>query len=267
MAGGGQSSQGNNILETGMDKSFEQLYIGAQDKHWWLRSRRKAILDIIKHYDRGSRIIDIGCSGGALLLDFKKIGFRDVTGVDNSAEAISFCKNKGLRSVYQLDGTKLNFRDNSFDIVIASDVLEHLEDDGCALKEWHRLLAPGGLAIIFVPAFRFLWSRHDEMNHHYRRYTRITLRDKLINTGFTIEDNGYWNFFLFPPLYLIRLANRFFNIGFGAGLSSLDSAAGKAFNSMLGVLLSVENYIISMGIKFPFGSSVYAVARKSVNNG
>ncbi|MBI3335408.1 MAG: class I SAM-dependent methyltransferase [Candidatus Portnoybacteria bacterium] len=245
-----------------MDKDFEQLYLRAPENHWWLKSRREAILGMIKHCHRNSRIIEIGCGGGALLSDLRRIGFNNITGVDNSAEAINACKGKGLRDVYQLDGAKLDFRDNSFDMVVASDVLEHIEDDTLALKEWHRILSTKGLVIIFVPAFSFLWSKHDELNHHYRRYTRRMLCDRLEKTGFKIERSGYWSILLFMPLCLARFVENFFGRNFVKTLPQKKSISVDILNSLLSGLMGIENYALFKGIDFPFGASFYAISRK-----
>ena len=107
-----------------------------------------------------------------------------------------------------MDGSNTGFREKSFDLIIASDVLEHIEDDYSAVKEWNRILKPNGYVICFVPAFRFLWSKHDEDNKHYRRYTIFDLNEVFKSNNFAIIKSSYWNFVLFVPVFCLRLCLR-----------------------------------------------------------
>src|SRR5207253_9325776 len=125
------------------------------------------------------KILDIGCAGGPLLLDLKNAGFYNLYGVDVSEKAAEVCKQRGLENVYVMDGHNPEFEENSFDVIIASDSLEHLQDDMLALKNWNRLLKPGGELYVFVPAFMYLWSKHDVVNQHFRRYTAVELKRKM----------------------------------------------------------------------------------------
>ena len=175
-----------------MDKAYEEKYHQIEEWNWWFIARRKAILSLLKNTDKKSKILDIGCAGGPLLNDLKNQGFENASGADFSAEAVAKCKQRGLQA-YQMDAHNLQFEPNNFDLLIASDSLEHLEFDEKALKNWYNILKPGGRILVFVPAYMFLWSEHDTVNHHFRRYTKTELTKKMQQAGFTVKRSCYWN--------------------------------------------------------------------------
>lgn len=145
----------------------------------------------------------------------------------------------------------------SFDLVTLFDVLEHFEDDGAALAIYERLNS-GGYVVLTVPAFRFLWSEHDDLAHHQRRYTKRELQDTLEKAGFRIVRLSYFNFFLFPVVAVARLAKKFLGINTGATDFFMPSAP---INSLLASLFSAERYFLRY-INFPFGVSIIAIAQK-----
>lgn len=247
-----------------MNKDFERRYLTQGSFHWWTHSRRDVVLKMTRAYPKNTRILDIGCGGGDLLRDLRHAGFPHVTGIDISEESISFCRRENIPEVYRMDAAELSFPDGFFDLVIASDILEHMKDDDAVLCEWRRVLSNKGVLILFVPAFMFLWSKHDEVNHHYRRYTKKILLKKLGVSGFSIERIGYWNFLLFIPLALLRLFQR--ALGFLFGRKDADdriSRLGTGFlNGLLSRIVQCENVFIGGGWTLPIGSSIYVVARK-----
>ncbi|MEW6723096.1 MAG: methyltransferase domain-containing protein, partial [Candidatus Micrarchaeota archaeon] len=136
--------------------------------------------------------------------------------------------------------------------VIASDVLEHIEDERAALAEWTRILHPRGTLVVFVPAFMSLWSAHDDANGHFRRYSGSALRSALDSTGLAVRRLSYWNALLLLPAAIRRIALRG-----GDDLRRLHPLA----NSSLGLILRAENAILRYA-DLPFGVSVFAVAGK-----
>ncbi|MBI5640904.1 MAG: class I SAM-dependent methyltransferase [Nitrospirae bacterium] len=244
-----------------MDDSYAGTYHRLEEDHWWFKARRDMIFRLLKGCDRDSAIVEIGCSGGPLISYLRGKGFSNIRGIDISERSISLCRERGIESVRVADGQETGFGDNEFDIVIASDVLEHIEDEDRAIKEWCQILKSGGKLIVFVPAFRFLWSSHDELNYHYRRYSRPELIRKLERNGLLIRRASYWNFILFPLISLIRLITRFF-AGKRADAAEQLRQSAPLVNLMLEGLLKIENRVISGGINFPFGVSVFAVAEK-----
>lgn len=242
-----------------MDKKFELKYHIEEDKNWWFVARRDAISNLIKkNFSKDSKILDIGCAGGVLVKELIDHGFVHTYGIDYSAVAIEVCKQRELKNVFVMDGQLPTFEDESFDLIIASDCLEHLEKEILALMQWKRILKKAGKLIIFVPAFNFLWSKHDEINHHYRRYTRKELLLKLNGAGFKVEKISYWNFFLFLPVLIIRKLQKFINNKEEDSIKNFSPIS----NRLLLNLLKVENKIFTK-IRFPFGVSVFALARKS----
>ncbi|MDO7875074.1 class I SAM-dependent methyltransferase [Hymenobacter sp. ASUV-10] len=136
-------------------------------------------------------VLEIGCSGGPLLQRLRTVGYTDLTGINVSAPAIELAQACVMANVSVMDGANLQFADNRFDLVIASDVLEHIEDEQCALDEWVRVLKPGGWLLVFVPAHTYLWSEHDVVNHHFRRYSRQGLCTVLEQQGLRIERSSF----------------------------------------------------------------------------
>lgn len=158
--------------------------------------------------DLDARVLDVGCASGRLVEQLRHRGHEVVTGVDLSESAIAACRSRGLEDVHVMPADRLDFDDASYDAIIASDVLEHIEDDRAALLEWRRVLRPGGRLFIFVPAHMFLWSQHDVVNHHFRRYDRGTLVERVEAAGFRVERVAGWNLALLSPAALVRTARR-----------------------------------------------------------
>jgi SAM-dependent methyltransferase len=247
-----------------MNKEFETLYHAVEATHWWFVTRRALVgsLVALAAPNRASAILEIGCSGGPLLQRLGDAGYTALTGIDLSPEAIALCRQRNLGQVLVMDAQQPDFPPASFEVITASDVLEHLADAPRAVAAWYRLLRPGGTLLVFVPAFKCLWSRHDEVNHHFHRYRAGELASLLRAAGFEIQRQGYWNFFLFPPVALLRLARR------------LAPASAKALpvgdlrpipsllNSLLICLLRLENRLVLAGLDFPWGISAMVVARK-----
>lgn len=144
-------------------------------------------------------------------------------------------------------------------MIIASDVLEHIKNDTNALSEWYRMLKPSGKLIIFVPSFGFLWSKHDNANYHYRRYSKLKLENKIKKVGFKINRTSYWNFILFFPVYILRILQCFFS----RDKKKKDQLYQFNFllNRILKNLLKIENYFLRF-INFPIGISIFVICNK-----
>ena len=244
-----------------MDKAYEEKYHQIEEWNWWFIARRKSILSLLKNTGKKEKILDIGCAGGPLLNDLKNQGFENASGADFSAEAVAKCKQRGLQA-YQMDAHNLQFDTNSFDLLIASDSLEHLEFDEKALKNWHNILKPGGKILVFVPAYMFLWSEHDTVNHHFRRYTKTELKQKLQQAGFKVERSGYWNFMMFFPTAVFRILQQLKNkISPSKKPKDQLESFNPLINKMLINWLGIENCIFKT-MPFPCGVSVFAEATK-----
>jgi SAM-dependent methyltransferase len=241
-----------------MDKVFESRYHLIEEKYWWCKARRDIISKLIQNQPQSARILDIGCASGMLIKKLQSDGFKDVSGVDISADAIKQCKQRGLNHCEVMDASKLAFNDGTFDILIASDILEHTKDDTKTLKEWKRVLKPGGFLLLFVPMFPEMWGMHDEINHHYRRYTQKGLT-RLLSKEFVIKRKSYWNTCLFFPVGAMRVLQRVapFNLKKRDQLYPVPAF----INTLLFKLLQVENVVLEK-INLPIGISTFAILQK-----
>lgn len=248
-----------------MQEDFEKLYHDIEKKHFWFASRRSYIIGLLKTFPKNCKILDIGCSSGILLNEISALGFdkENLFGIDISEKAIINCKANGIKNSYVMDAQNIQLN-TTFDIIIASDCLEHLENDNQALKNWHQLLSGNGTLMVFVPAFMSLWSNHDVVNMHYRRYTKDNLEEKLLGNGFLISKSSYWNFSLFIPVFIIRLLSRlsFLNSSTTSHSGNLDKPS--IFNILLLKIINLENRILKH-INFPFGISTFCIAKKAIS--
>ena len=247
-----------------MNKGFEDTYHKLEEKHWWFVARRSVVKDLVAKYatNRDASILEIGCSGGPLMKELRACGFTDLTGIDISEDAIELCKKAQAGEAYVMDAQSPSFDAESFDLIIASDVLEHLEKAEVAVSAWHRLLKTNGTLIVFVPAFMFLWSEHDIVNRHFHRYRARELAKLLGDAEFEIRRTGYWNSMLFLPVAVLRLIRRCMPAS-SKGLPDGDLKPVPNFlNRFLTMLLEVENSLIRAGFKLPCGVSVMVIATK-----
>lgn len=243
-----------------MQKEYEKKYHEVETYNWWFKSRRRYLLDLLKEAPRDRTILDIGCSSGIFLKDLELQGFKmeNLFGIDISEKAIENCKNNGIQNAFVMDAQKISLPEK-FDFIIASDCLEHLQDDVMAIKNWCELLKPEGEMVIFVPAFQSLWSHHDEVNMHFKRYRNKELRDKLIGENLIILKSSYWNFFLFIPLYIFRKIDGFFSTNKKKEGHMVEN---KIANVFLLKLLLFENKLLKYA-DFPFGVSTFCIAKKA----
>lgn len=248
-----------------MEKAYEQKYHELEREQWWFKSRRDMVLRYVRQFP-SQRVLDIGCSSGLLLENLLELGVQpeNLYGVDISPEAIEKCRQKGFQNCYVMDGAAIDFPKGSFDLLIASDCLEHIENDRKALQNWYDLLRPGGVLICFVPAYMSLWSEHDVVNHHFRRYTKEELQTKMQAAKFNVTESGYWNFFLFLPVYAFRMLKNAIGKFYKERTPTEDlQPTNSLVNSMLSILLKVENSLLEKGkIHYPFGVSTFCIAKK-----
>lgn len=192
-----------------------------QDSHWWFTGKRKIIVSVIDKYVKSFlkkpyselRTLDIGCGMGGLIQDIKRTG-ADCYGMDCEMEAVDYCQRNGMRNVFygELPGDN-PFGQDMFDIITLSDCLEHIEEDGLALQEIRKLMsADKAFLVLTVPALMSLWSYNDEFNHHKRRYKKKQLMDLVNNAGYQVRMCSYYNFYLFPIVWIIRVMKNLFHI-------------------------------------------------------
>lgn len=242
-----------------MDKSLYRTFFNIQQRHWWFVTKKSIILDIIDRShqpNHNSLALDIGCGAGLML---GALAVRGHTcGMDMSDDAIGFSKEI-------FDGTikkgslpdDVPYATDSFTLITALDVIEHVDDDVGALKALRSRLVDNGIAVITVPAYMFLWSAHDEVNQHKRRYTAKELTSKLKAAGFSIEKLSYFNTLLFPVVYVVRKLN---NMLGREGASDVEMP-GDVANFILTRVFGLEKYLLRF-MDLPFGVSILAVVRK-----
>lgn len=212
--------------------------------------------------DAALKILDVGCGTGLNTKDFEHFG--EVYGLDASEAALRFCSLRGSTRLLRGSADKLPIKDESFDLLCALDLLEHVEDDIGAIKEFHRILKPGGYLILTVPAFMFLWSGHDVALHHKRRYNKRILVNNLKLGGFFVTMNTHWNVILFPGVALLRVINK--RKGNRVGEEDLLEM-NQLINNVLLQVLRIENLVIKHGVNLPFGVSILCICKKrSIEN-
>lgn len=241
-----------------MEKSLYKTYEEVESTHWWFCGRRKIILDIFDRYSvskKHIKILDFGCNTGFFVGYLQKDGF-DAYGIDMSEDSIEFGMKRGVKNLL-VGKTPLPYTNESFDIILALDVIEHIEHQDEAIKDLYRLLKPGGKAIIMVPAFMFMWGLQDEVAHHFRRYTKPTLKDVVLRNGFKIERISYFNFFMFVPIVMVRLLQR---VILPKRSSDFD-INNKFINYILTKAFVFESLLLKY-INYPFGVSLVATISK-----
>jgi SAM-dependent methyltransferase len=240
---------------------YRELY-ELEDRHWWFRSRRRVVQALLERAELGAspRILDAGCGTGRNLVEYATLG--EVEGVDFSADAVEFCRLRGLNGVRQAALEALPFESDRFDLIVATDVVEHLDDDRLALAELRRVAAPGGRLVLTVPAYTWLWSQHDESLHHKRRYTARRMRSQLAAAGWTPSFTTYFFTALLPGVAAVRAFRRADRNG-GAENAESDCSLGSPGVGRLLELPSLgEAKLISHGVRLPAGVSLGVVATR-----
>jgi SAM-dependent methyltransferase len=230
-----------------------------EDHHWWFRGRRNVILSVMQQHlaaRPGLRILDVGCGTGGNLAALRQFG--QVEGLDHSEEALEFCR-KRLGPDFPLHRGQLpdGLPPGRFDVVTAFDVLEHIPDAVGALRAIRQALQPNGTLVCAVPAFQFLWSAHDELHHHQRRYTLSLLRQQMAEAGLRIHWSSYFNSLLFPPIAAVRVLQR---LGPKREARSDVETAGPVWaNRLLEAVFSAERFLVPR-LRLPVGVSLLALA-------
>jgi SAM-dependent methyltransferase len=196
-------------------------------RHWWFRGRRQVLVDLLRRHlslASGPRLLDLGCGTGG--------------------------------NIGALAG--LPFAAGSFDGVIASDVLEHIAEDDSAVAEISRVLRRGGLLVFSVPAHPWLFTHHDAVLLHHRRYTRRSIQRVIRGGGLTIRWLSFWNTILFPIVCAYRLAGK---LRGDTGVQSDIRPTPALLNEALAGVLNVEARVLRY-TRLPWGVSLVGVASR-----
>lgn len=226
---------------------------------WWHVGRLSIFRRLLQSYaPRNGRVLNIGCGTGGTLPVLQEFG--QVVNVDTSEEVRRFLSEKDLATFVHVRDERLPFPDASFDIIAGLDVLEHIEQDARALKEWHRVLKPGGIILLSVPAYQWLWSQHDELLKHYRRYTASQLHALFTMSKFRVLKRTYAVMLAFPFILAFRLGQGLFNFS-----SSSYVRLPRPLNSFFTFLLRAEAALMRF-LNLPYGASIVFVAERRKEN-
>jgi SAM-dependent methyltransferase len=236
----------------------EYRYMFDMEKHhWWFVSHKRLLLKLIENTGkRLPAILDVGAGTGGKLFELGNIG--KAVGVDVSEKAVDFCRRRGLSNVSQCPAENIAHPDKSFDLVVCMEVLEHVVNPVQVLGELKRVLKDDGKLILSVPAFKLLWSQHDEALCHLRRYEKKTIAADLLEAGFRIEKIGYLFFVSFFVVAPIRILRRLRKPDFKCDTTTLPP---RFLNEALKLLFDAE-IRISTRFGLPLGTTLYAVVSK-----
>lgn len=247
-----------------MQHDYYKEYYELERNHWWFVAREEILSNYIEQLIKQEKlpsadlkILNVGCGPGRSSEYLSKFG--KVTSIEYDKFCCEFASEKTGLEIINGSITELPFSDNSFDLVCAFDVIEHVEADQLAVNELKRVTKNESLILITVPAFMSLWSHHDVINHHFKRY-----KIKEVNQLFDSTNNGnkvfdtYFNSFLFLPIYFFRKVSNLLKLGQKRKGSGSDFEAFKPgiLNTILYKVMSFESRFINRKKKFPFGVSI-----------
>jgi SAM-dependent methyltransferase len=226
-----------------------------EDTHWWFVGKRLLVEPLLRAAGAG-RALDVGCGTGGVLALLAQA--RSAVGADASADCLTHCRRRGLAPLVRATADHLPFRRASFALVTALDVIEHADDDVAVLREIRAALAPGGVLVVGVPAYPALWSDHDEVLGHRRRYTAPTLRAALTAAQFDVLRLTYTNAFVLPAAAVWRLGGRRV-LNAGGGRTDFYVPPAKLNRLLIG-LYRIEAWLTSR-TRLPFGLSLLCLAQ------
>jgi SAM-dependent methyltransferase len=251
-----------------MDKSYFKEYYNLERKNWWFTVRRKILSERIGHVLQNPTNIsslNVGAATGTtsdMLTEFGK-----VMSVEYDEDCCKFTQSFLSTPIIQGSITELPFENESFDLVCAFDVIEHVADDAKAVDELYRVCKTGGHIAITVPAYMFLWGPHDVVNQHFRRYTMKGLLGLLSSHKGTVAYKTYYNSILFIPIAFFRLLTGLINLFRkkkeipGSSDHEIFGTEGF-FNNVLASLFTIDYYLLKMSIRFPAGVSIMLFFKK-----
>jgi SAM-dependent methyltransferase len=253
-----------------VDIDYYAQYFAFEQNDWWFEARRRIVLELIARHEKGPNgqrdVLDAGCGTGITLRYIERFG--QVFGVDNQMVALKFCRSRDAKWLTCAPIEELPFADSSFDIVTCLDVIEHIEDDRRAVAEIVRVIRPGGLLVLTVPAFEVFWSDHDVINHHRRRYRRPQIV-QLLGSGMKIDLLSYYNTHLFPLAVFVRLLKRIEMKLWPSAtrkVTAENTYLPRSINGLFSRIFGSEIFWLKRGA-LPIGLSIICVAHKVDGSG
>ena len=248
-----------------MDDALHKELAVMGQRHWWYRARRMIVRAVLQTHlppNPDRRLLEVGAGTGSVTMILGEFGV--VTAVEPHPAALEACRSVapfaqlfqgGIETLDELPAVSAT----PFDVVAAFDVIEHIQDDVAALRRLRPLIADGGRLVLTVPALEVLWGAHDDVNGHFRRYSRSQLIRHLRLAGYQIEYVSYFSTFLLPAVAAVRIGRRVFREPTPDPHSDFKLGP-KPVNDVLTWLFSIEARIVGRR-PLPIGSSLVAVAR------
>lgn len=239
-------------------KIFNRM-LDVEEKHWWFVGRRKVVSKILNELElpNNAKILEAGCGTGGNLKMLSAYG--EVYAFEPSTFAIDCAKHKKNSVVHRgCLPYDIPYEQGVFDLVVALDVIEHIQQDKESLEVLIDCLKPGGILLVTVPAFQSLWSAHDVLHHHMRRYSKQELCMLTKDSNVNIRLVSYYNSLLFPIAYIARLTKKIIKIKD----SSEDQMPSSIINSIFSSFFSLERFFIGK-IPIPFGLSLIMAVNKN----
>jgi len=239
-----------------MDRVIYDRMAELDQTHWWYTARRRILSAVITRHIRpapDARILEIGCGTGHNVPMLRGFGTVDAVELDDDARAVASDR-LGIAvakaALPSLDGLP----EGQYDLIALLDVIEHVEQDREGLASIRRRLRPGGRILITVPAHQWMWSAHDRLNHHFRRYSAKSLRSLVEGSGLRIEKLSYFNSLLFP----LAVAARF--VGKLTGKDDTDDKLPPGpVNAVFDRVFGAEAYLVGR-VPMPPGLSLVVIA-------
>jgi len=249
-----------------MKPDYYKAYYHLEREHWYFKARNNIIMNYVKSLlptDKKLSILNVGVATGRTSELLEEYG--SVTSVEYDETCYNFLEEK-LPNLKLERGTilDLHYEDNQYDVVCAFDVIEHVKDDSLAVSELNRVCKEGGLVFVTVPAYMFLWSNHDVINMHYRRYKKKQLSNLFNGFDGNLIHISYYNFFLLPLVTFYRkIVSKFSATGVNMLLDFKASGENKSINKLLEGVFKFEKHLLTRKFRFPTGVSLILSFKKS----
>lgn len=231
-----------------------------EDSYWWFVARNQIVKKVIDEFcspDKNKLMLDVGCGTGAFAALMNKS--TNVVALDTSEIALGYTRKRGVENTVNCLLSELPKDKYSSDIITFLDVIEHIEDDKGVVRDAYNLAKMDGYLVATVPAYQWLWSRHDEIHMHYRRYTMKNFKKLFKDAGFKVIYSSYFNTFLFPAALLKRFIDKLTGADkkHTAPIEEVSPFIDKLFRK---IFLLEKKFLPK--ITFPFGVSIILVAKK-----